>query len=634
MTTEISLRLGTLCSTLLSDPRSADRADTLVKQAKRQPVSLLTALILRAHQVPRGIIEHKCFAGLTPQRIADRWRQIDEILTATPALAHTLRTHTVRQLLGTQHLATIAPPSLQRAERLVAGARMMLGMIDDHFPAAVAAGQSEQMFVGIEVEVDPRGRSGDALYKAIHQTMQATAGAPAATLITQPASYVFGSTPKPQTVMFEIIRANNRTVRLYRAAGAGGIMHRAVLLDQSGTPIGPPTSRLMPKKHEDLFSPAAEQHAYTMAARLLGLPDADAVRTIRQAGGDDYKILPTLVVKSDDGDFAYFTIDLEPGGTARIRPICAQFPQTPGADPTFRLVRATTRDEAIRACMMLIANTAMTKSNQITGLDLAGVGVMTVVNEEPPSLEAVSPKTKPGDIDTLTPAWQTLADLGCLGTTPHTNVGVHVHMHTALQVLAGETLRYSVAPMLSVYRAFFESERALRDIVPISPNRQPYITSTPAPLRRLLGDPAVMRNAEDPGEILCVLAEISRHTRKKYMALNLDKHIGALIQGMLTDGVLTPGQTIDMPHWHGRRYRFRVTAGNVVLLRPGHTPLPLQRVPSATVQSSAELRIFDTIMYTTPDGTRRIDAQAVPHWARFAAAFGWRHGNAPFVAAS
>lgn len=604
------------------------------------------ALLLRNLGVPQGMVERQCLEWRPRTGSYGLWYFYNRLLASDEvrfALARIGAMGLTHFLQRVNLLSDVNAAELGRAERALEGVRVVKEIRAEGLRGALA---SEEALVGVEVEAFP-GRtiphllhplpptdSRDTVYRAMADHYRA-AGYPVR-LLNGAARFTFPKQPTVLPSLREVFRHEGRTILLYRLHGTSGIQHRVD--DFADFPTGTPAISWMPETDTPvaLLSREEEEAAYTFAATQLGLPSADAVRALRAQGGDAYESRPMVMVKSTDGDIAYFQLVLRNDGKAEIRPMNGRFNgATPEAQKS-RVVPARDLTEALAQLESLLRSTPVRKTNAITGLVVQGYGTVAFQDEEWPYNELISPPTRPRDIGKLMPAWQTLADRWHVGTTPYTGVSQHVHMGVPLKVNG----RFSLAPLLSVYRGYLQIEAALHGLMPVHKTRKGFITEAPPELRALLQDPEACSDPTDPRQILCFLAELAHRTPTKYTALNWDKYVGALLGAMLDEGVFIDGETIEA-HWRGQTYRFRVTHQpaeeryQIVWERKDEkgkdAPVALIRASKYTWQPTGELRIFDAVHENRKPGRHRLDVASLRYITEFAAAFGWLHAYAPFV---
>lgn len=602
-----------------------------------------SAVLLRHAGMPRGFVERQCFGWHPTKGTRTRWQQIDNIL-ASPDVAAALtdiRARGLQQSLADTGLHVSGNgAAYHHLDTMLRGAALITGTINEQWDAAVAAGQSGRMFVGLEVEFIPGPSipngfpqsydSRDAVYTRI-ASRYTTAGY-TATLHRGTAQFTFPKHLNPLAVVQERFIVAGQTYRLYHMAGTGGIMHRVDNL--SALPHGTPAIAWMPPAFgpADFLSPEAEAHAYETLASHVGLRDADTVRALREQPGTAYQKTATIVIKATD-DYSLHELALRTDGTAVVRPLNGYFdgddPQTPAERV---LSDAQDLPSALAALERLVRATTLYKRDPINKLSIEGFDEITVSYEEPPTLEWISPKTRPGDIRHLRPSWDALSAAHYVGTTPFSWVAVHAHMNLPLRVADADGVeRLSIAPLLHLYSAYFAHEDELLALCPSHDTRRGWLTPTPGSLRTRFAEALQHDHLTTRDTILRLCADIAVHTRSKYTALNPDKYIAALLYALFDAGHVTPGETIRIVVPRGRHiYALRVTDDNILVRTPSGAELPLIRQARHAAYTTVEFRVPDTPHCMDDAGVYTIDADAIELLARFAATFGWKYGNAPF----
>lgn len=616
-----------------------------------QPNAFWGALVLRTLKVPQGIIERKCFPWQPTVGSRTRWDRYDQLLAADGVRFAVAQVGVMglSSFLAEVHLATPENQTeLQQAERAVAGARMMKDVLHAYWAKAVEAGDAGKFRVGVEQECFP----GTAIPGAtlppsdtrdtLYENMERAYAGHRISVDRVEAHFTFPEKPYVLPETYEFFTHHGKTVRLYRLSGTGGIMHRVD--DFAGFPVTPGKLSWMPREFtaKDAMTPAEEEHAYAMVAEALGLPDTDAVRALRSAGGTAYQMNSVVLIKADGSDIAYVRVVMDGSGFAELQPLNCRL-EGDGGDPLFRRVPAADFPAARDAVVRLVRTCTVPKTDMVQGLaveafcentdgltpeDVQRLRTISVVYEEPPYKEVISPPMRPRDIALMMPAWQMLADAGYVGTTPFTGVSTHVHMQLTRKARAADgTMQFSIAPMLALYTAFLDREEALYGVVPVDATREGFIELAPAPLRAFIRDG--VQDPTDIGAMLVFFAELADQTRAKYTALNFDKYVGTFLGELLDENVLTVGET-RVVEWRGKQYTFTVHAEQVVCIVDGKR-IELIRASKSSWQPTAELRIFDAVHLHLDPETYQIDASAIRWYAMFAAAFGWGYGNDPFV---
>lgn len=627
------------------------------KRYHDRPNKFWAALQLLAMEVPKSIVECQCLdwrprAGshkllgmlktlLAHEGVRDAMAAIDRI---------GLRTFMTEAGLVTDRNAD----ELETAECVIAGAKYVEATIAAGWEGAKA---SDDMFVGPEVEFLSHRRipglrpftadSRDAVFQKMADAYRA-AGYPV-TLVKGDATFNFPPNAYVFPMIYDTFHYGGRTVRLMRLHGTGGVLMS--LDDFRDFPLSDPDCwTAEDADNATVFS--VETGAYERVATKIGLGTADEVRALKTNGPEQYTAEYTLMVKAEKGDIAYFRIVLTGQGTAEVHPLNGWFDGTTQEERSVRVVTAWDFKEAMAGALEMLKRTTVHKRDTIVGLDVQGVGRILIQYEQFPLLEFVGPKTRPRHLRHLLPAWQALEKARYVGTSNRTAVGVHMHMNMPARVMTpdGSEL-FSVAPLLAVAREYLTHARLIQGIIPTHHARRGFIRSIPPVLRQRLLDPALVTDPTDPKEILCLIAMIVGPTRAKYMELNFDNWMSYLLGHMLREGRfrdLFDAQGRLTVTWHGESYEFRIDptkdfAGarpeelQIMLWKEGQATKLIRTVPDPSIdgwwKTTAELRIFDTVHSNPHPDEYRIDPKAIGWFARFAAAFGWLHGNANFVRA-
>jgi hypothetical protein len=256
-----------------------------------------------------------------------------------------------------------------------------------------------------------------------------------------------------------------------------------------------------------------------------------------------------IIAKDDSGDTLKMAVEITGRTQARLTGINGKFYGADGqvqdsVDINFgtqlRAAYGTSRPElaAVLAYVKQVLPQELTiqKTNRITQLKVDGLGngIFQVVDEVPPFLEAITAKMNVGEVGNTKPMIAAFSNSGFDGTRAAKMVGMHVHAEVSHQ-LDGHT---SIAPALSVLRAFAASNQYIYDLFPSHKNRGGFIQRMSDTYQKLLADPNYVTDPTDPTQITRVIADYNRHMPVKYSDLNMDNIFAVIVNKLGLDPAL------------------------------------------------------------------------------------------------
>lgn len=331
---------------------------------------------------------------------------------------------------------------------------------------------------------------------------------------------------------------------------------------------------------------SAKTHVITKN-QTTSLAEADAhLRSVLDAEPREKYL---IIAKDDSGDTLKLDIAITGQTTARLTGINGRF-----YDAEQKLqdsieidfgaqLRATTDTNRPQLAALLAyikhslpETLAIQKTNRITHLQVDGLGngIFQVVDEVPPFLEAITAKMSVGEAGHTKPMIAAFSNGGFDGTRAAKMVGMHVHAEVAYQVNS----QVSIAPALTLLRAFAAGHQYIYDLFPSHHNRSGFIQRMPKAYQKLLEDPNYVTDPTDPAQIARVIADYNAHTPVKYSDLNMDNLFSVIVNRLGLDPALAR---------------------------------------TAPVKPTAELRLFDSIM----------DPDSVTFIAQFWGSFVYKYAN-------
>lgn len=313
-----------------------------------------------------------------------------------------------------------------------------------------------------------------------------------------------------------------------------------------------------------------------------------------------------MMIKDRRGDLHHVQVGFLPDGEAILQGITGRF-CTP--DGTYKVV-ASSLPEVFAAFVESVKNNP---DVFVPGCTAAGVqsslGAWSLINEQLPFFEAVSPKIAFGDLWSVAVAVEALREAGYLGTAPFATVGVHVHAEVR-----------SMAEAVMVLRTYADNEEAIQLAFAPSTTRQPFMQPLDPTYKTAVLSDAYPIGSADPWMQLAMLAHATKSHIPKYVALNMDPAISSLVF-QFADTV-TPGttKTVDLLH-----HRVTLTAKpeGVEAVFDNGTPFMVNRLArkdvelSAGWKSTAEGRLFNT--YQAPNQSGEMGLHPESTW--FSASF-------------
>lgn len=624
-----------------------------VKKGKVDDTLMLGALLLIHADIPPALVTRR-YLGVSPhtpeadQQIAAiafqaghpsidaLWRSLAPMPADDRGFALNATSAGTAETMRTVNVVTEALDAVDFVREVMA-----------NLPAAKAHGTT----LGFEFEFNPNGATRDAAYDAVVMAFRAAGFQ--VTLEKKDSDFTFiVNQDKILPIVWGNGELNGRPFNIEILTGTGAkVVTVALGMDKAKTEVAPP-------------SMASLYDTSPLLARLL----SDKLKLGHLHLGD---VLPFLrdvahyverffVLLKDDGfDILHVDIALLGNGKARLTGANGKIydqqgiPQdTMEIDYSAELADLTPEERDNRPdlraihnwCKKNIPNKVFAKKTDTAvgmTVDGLGKGAFKIVAEASPYLEAVTPVLTIDEVPAAATMIQAFKDSGFSGTHAAYLIGMHVHAGLLHKVNG----QFSIAPSLSLMRAFVEHMASFYRIIPSDWNRAGFIQLPPRRLVDLLAEPNYITDPNDPGQILRFIADYALHHPPKYGTMNLDNGNSHMINAMGKAGVLREGDEFDAVYQTAQgetntyRIVIRKTSGLYKAYRtffPGEVKevtqtgeivrathketLPITRISTDPIETT-ELRMPDSIN----------DPKAVTFIAQFWASFVDKFGNGPFL---
>lgn len=624
-----------------------------VRRGKVDDTLMLGALLMIHANIPPAIITRR-YLGLSPhtpeadQQIAAiafqaghpsigaLWRSLAPVPADDRGFALSTKVAGTTETMRTVNIVTDALAAVDFVREVMA-----------NLPAAKAHNAT----LGFEYEFNPNGTTRDAAYDAVVMAFRAAGFQ--VTLDKKDSDFTFKiNKDKILPMVWGNGELDGRPFNIEVLTGTGAkVVSVALGMDNAKTEVAPPNM-------------ASLYETSPLLARLL----SDKLKLGHLHLGD---VLPFLrdeaqyverffVLLKDDGfDILHVDIALLGNGKARLTGANGKIYDQQGVpqdtleiDYSAELADLAPEERDNRPDLRAIHNWCKNnipnkifakKTDTAVGLTVGGLGkgAFKIVAEASPYLEAVTPVLTIDEVPAAATMIQAFKDTGFSGTHAAYLIGMHVHAGLLHKVNG----QFSIAPSLSLMRAFVDHMDSFYRIIPSDWNRAGFIQQPPRRLVDLISEPNYITNPNDPGQILRFIADYALHHPPKYGTMNLDNGNAHMVNAMGKAGVLSEGQEFDAVYQtaQGETITYRIVIRKVgdlykayrtffpgevkevtqtgEIVRATHKEtLPITRISTDPIETT-ELRMPDSIN----------DPTAVTFIAQFWASFVDKYGNGPFL---
>ncbi|MBI2345408.1 MAG: hypothetical protein HYV03_00650, partial [Deltaproteobacteria bacterium] len=351
-----------------------------------------------------------------------------------------------------------------------------------------------------------------------------------------------------------------------------------------------------------------------------------------------------VVLPDANGDMAKVEIVLD-NGKARLKGLNVDFRFPSGEVKNEETLLAASYKDAVDGLAGLLdRGVQLLRRDLIAALDISEErrgGRITLRLEldyatQHPFMALVARDMTPGQFPLFLPAVRALAARRYRGTTRKSPVGTSFVLSLPATVQTSDGVEvYSVAPFLSLLRAYVAEKGRMRNTFPMSRERWMWQTILPSDTEELLADPNYITDPTDPSQILRLAADLFKRGEISSIGLNCEGFFAYLLRRFLKDDIFgtTSGEFVYI--WEGNVYKFRTEIDKTndryeIYLVTDKGERSLTRVPRWKERPVVELALFDTVNDNSYESFPRIDPPSFNFALKFAASWGYLNGVKPF----
>ncbi len=423
--------------------------------------------------------------------------------------------------------------------RVLRGSHFFMETIRTGLEKAIEKGQT----LGVEIEFTPQpGQTRDDAYSAIKARLESEGHT--VTLLkwddlptdngqpTGDQDFVYGKKPGIFPTTLGHFKWSGTEINTQLLFATGSVMHTVTK--------GPDDSVRLKAKSET--PDGAAEELYARIAETLNLGSVSSVKSLMASGAPYYTETRMYLLKDSYNDIAKVEIKLLPNGKTRLTGNNCQIFDESGQPMTFIDIDAPGTTDAERFTAVDAYLHARVKNNRFARkVDKIGGMLIDdipkpfqIVVEAHPDLELVTPILTADQTNIVSLLIEGIKRGGFEGTRAANVVGVHVHagLPMTFRNATGELVP-TIAPVVNLMRAYGMDVTDIVSAIPTHPNRIGFLHDVRPELIDLFNEPNYVTDPTDPNQILRVCADLVRHSRTKYTALNLDNHISKLLGAML-----------------------------------------------------------------------------------------------------